>query len=227
MKNYEYEIDDYLYGIVIRAIRNKKDLLKLLSHTIKYIIEQELTKEAGNSVALNGRKKLVVRINKMSRLFYCLEDKIISFHLPFMLSVSAKGDFAITYRGKMRIDSYLSSILIAVFDDEQLFDGSIVEIYEKIDNILHNNYEVENFDTDMFWELVTYLMIYEPGYIRFDDDPNPQRMDAVMHPRYHLDINYESTATYKIGLGERINIDTLIALLDITEKCMFIKDGVK
>ena len=45
----------------------------------------------------------------------------------------------------------------------------------------------------------------EPGYIRFDHDPEREKAD--LHPLNHVDINYSTYSTYKIGLKDRMVSD--------------------
>jgi len=221
MKHYEYEIDENVKSVAIEALRKKRDLLRLLSYTVKSIIEQELWKK-DESTNIEENNKVVIHVSKMNRLFYCFGEKIYSFHMPFTIIESEMGSITFSFKNSLIIDSYMSSVLITVFEEEDLFSGSIADIYDRIADLVHNNYESDTYDEEMFWELISYLMLYEPGYIRYDDEPNSSRIDPVKHPRYHLDINYESTATYKIGLSNFINCDRLRKLTDITEKCDYI-----
>ncbi len=221
MKHYEYEIDDNIKSIAVAALRKKRDLLRLLAHTVKSIIEQELWRKEGQ-VNVEDNNKVVVHVSKMNRLFFCFDNKVFSFHMPFTMIESEEGTVTLSFRNSLVIDSYMSSILITVFEEENLFSGSIADIYDRIADLVQNNYEDNSFDEDMFWELISYLMLYEPGYIRYDDDLDPHRTDPIMHPRYHLDINYESTATYKIGLSNSIDCNRLREITDITEKCDYI-----
>jgi hypothetical protein len=41
-------------------------------------------------------------------------------------------------------------------------------------------------------------------------------MNGKLHPLNHLDINYESNCTYKIGLRDKIKLNHLIDVVDIT-----------
>lgn len=222
MKRYEYIINKQLYDLARQAIRDKRDILQLLSYTVKSIIEQEIEKESGHSIRPDEDRKLIVYIDKMNRLFYCIEDKYFSFQNPYSFTVDEEGKLEINYKGILEINSYISSIMISIFKDKDIFCGSIDEVYDRIDSVIINNYESNDDDKDKIMEMIIDLMIFEPGYIRFDDDNEPGRVDPVMHPRYHYDVNYESTSTYKIGLSNCISSEELINLLDINKPCKFI-----
>ena len=78
----------------------------------------------------------------------------------------------------------------------------------------------EKFSRD-FWHILRYLMTYELGYIRYDDDINGFKEAAKkgvpkQHPRYHYDVNYSQQAAFKIGLDKKITPDKFIQLLDDT-----------
>ena len=64
MKHFEYEIDDRLLDIALRAVRTKKDLLLLLTYTVKSIIEQELLKKDGYEINIKDNRKLVIYVDK-------------------------------------------------------------------------------------------------------------------------------------------------------------------
>lgn len=219
MKHFEYEIDDRLLDIALRAVRTKKDLLLLLTYTVKSIIEQELLKKDGYEINIKDNRKLVIYVDKMNRVIYCLENKIFTYQMPFNISVSEDGEFILKFKHFMVIDSFISSVLITVFEDEYCFEGTLIDIYERIDELMKSNYDGIGINEDEVWELVKHLMIYEPGYIRYDDDPDPSRMDLQLHPRYHLDINYETASSYKIGLINELNPKKLLSVIDNTQKC--------
>ena len=38
-------------------------------------------------------------------------------------------------------------------------------------------------DIEFFWKLFMHLLLFEPGYLHYDYDDNPKRMDATTHPK--------------------------------------------
>lgn len=218
MKHFEYYIDESLQEIASRAIRCKQDILLLLAYTVKAIVEQELSKNIRFTQPENKNYRLQVHVDRMNRLVYCMDKKIFSYQMPFDIYEADDGGMIIKYNHEWVIDSYLSSVLITVFGDVDCFDGTIEDIYYRVDNRIKNIYNTDGLGEDVIWKLLKDLMLYEPGYIRCDDDPDPNRMNPDTHPRYHLDINYESSATYKIGLQRMITPEEMLSILDNGQK---------
>lgn len=88
-----------------------------------------------------------------------------------------------------------------------------------IDDILEvaEDYEYQNINE--VWHLVFLLWHMEEGYIRYDYDPIYEKTRT--HPLNHLDINYSSDITYKIGMNRKISIKEFINILDIKETVLF------
>ena len=219
MKHFEYNIDEKLQSIALRSIRTKRDLLLLLAYTVKTIIEQELLKSVGYEIEINDNHKLMVHVDKMNRVIYCFDDKIFSYQMPFIIIDENDGKSTIKFNQELVIDSLISSVMITIFEDEYCLDGTIVDVYERIDSLIKNNYDNIGYIEDEVWKMLKCLMIYEPGYIRYDDDPNPGRVDEKKHPRYHLDVNYETPSTYKIGLKEKVSPREILSVIDNNSVC--------
>lgn len=219
MKHFEYDIDEQLMRIATRAIRTRRDLLLLLAHTVKSIIEQEILKKEGFETSVSDSHKLLLYVDKMNRIVYCMGDKIFTYQMPFGIHLSDDCTSIFRFNHTFIIDSVVSSILITVFEDENCFDGTIADVFDRIYELIKTNYDFNGIDEDMIWQLLKHLMIYEPGYVRYDNDPDPERLDAELHPRFHLDINYESSSTFKIGLQNEIIPKTMLSILDNNKKC--------
>lgn len=65
--------------------------------------------------------------------------------------------------------------------------------------------ELEVIDDDFtikeMWLLISYLLKYDLGYIRYDIDQEHE--NGRMYPPNHLDICLDIAATYKIGLDKK------------------------
>lgn len=70
------------------------------------------------------------------------------------------------------------------------------------------------------WLLISHLLKYDLGYIRYDIDSEHE--NGRMHPLNHLDICLDTAATYKIGLDKKIEFDDFKNILDITNECWYI-----
>ena len=60
--------------------------------------------------------------------------------------------------------------------------------------------------------ILSLIMTSEPGYIRYDYDPDHAK--GQVHPKHHLDINYSPKATYKYGLYDNIDTKRFEALFE-------------
>jgi len=49
--------------------------------------------------------------------------------------------------------------------------------------------------------------------------------NGKMHPLYHLDVNYSSGASYKIGLYNELQIEEFKEILDITTDCLYLSSA--
>lgn len=145
-----------------------------------------------------------------ARIFiYHQNHKYVSFSFPFRLrdypfpSLDCEG-WSIDSR-KLDI---LESILEELVDDKgkpkkgpQRLPLTIAEIAEDLMNNFDSPGMISMNDISIF----SFIMMFEPGYIRYDYDPHNAK--GLFHPKHHLDINYSSNATYKYGLYG--NIDSL------------------
>lgn len=182
MKKIELELSNLLYQKAMLPIRRKDDLLKLLAHTIKFLVLHRSVDTT--TIALD--KKLILYVDKMSRLFFCVKDKIFSFRFPFYIGKNSEdSSFSIRFKDYLEFDSITSSLLLAILEQEDIFNGTLENISEKILQVIMEN-EWENVNLDAVCELVKHLMLFEPGYIRYDHDR--EHANGAMHPEHHLDI---------------------------------------
>lgn len=220
MKETVFYIDEQLYSLSAKPIRNRFDLLRLLSHTLKAIVVENASYEEGYPRKTDDNRKLLIHIDKMSRIYYCLGDKFFSYSFPFLLFKDPDNSLIeINFKGELAIDSLVSSLLITIFDNPVLQDKDLLELYETVDDEIKETYHGAEIDIDIIMNLIYHLLAFEPGYLRYDDDNTPGRVNDKFHPRYHLDINYESISTYKIGLEKNISMSQFVEITDNTAVC--------
>ena len=216
MKKIEFELSDLLYGKAMLPIRTKDDLLRLLAHTIKFLIFYPSI----DTTMIAKDKKLILYIDKMSRLFFCVKNKMFSFCFPFRVRVNPEDNsISIGFQDRFEFDSITSSLLLAILEQEDFFNGTLENVSEKIlQEIIEN--EWENIDLNDVYELVKYLMLFEPGYLRYDHDEEHE--NGAMHPEHHLDIFFSSSGTMKLGLKNRIESEWFIDLVNILTECKYV-----
>ena len=209
MKRIAFEIPDYYIPVVSSPIRNKIDLLYMLAKTIQLMSYTEMQAEG----SLSPAKKIVLYIDKMSRLF--------SFQFPFHVHIDEESSaLSFTYNSSVTIDSMLGSLLVAIFSHESSPIGTFEQIDERIKQELEEN-EWEGIDYLEVCELIKHLIMIEPGYFRYDYDP--QHANGLIHPQSHIDIFYSSNCTLKLGLDEPISSDWIIDLSNILSDCKFLR----
>lgn len=215
MKKIEFELSDSLYEQSLLPIRSKHDLLRLLSHTIKFLVSSPIPQ----SVQRSDEKKLVLYIDKMSRFLFCVKDKMFTFHLPLQVDILATGYLSLRYKDLLEIDSMVSSLLLSIFSQCEIFDGPLESMGERIlEVIIDNEWETINFFG--LSELIKHFILFEPGYLRYDYDPD--RANGRLHPEHHLDIFFSSTSRMKVGLHSKINKGWMLDLLDTGTDCKYI-----
>lgn len=216
MKKFEFEISDLLYNKAKLPIRKKDDLLKLLAYTIKFLVLHP----TATATTIAEDRKLILYIDKMSRLFFCIKDKIFSFRFPFYVRVNPEdSSLSINFKDYFEFDSITSSLLIAILEQDDIFNGTLENINEKmLQEIIEN--EWESIDVDGVCELIKQLMLFEPGYLRYDHDK--EHANGEMHPEHHLDIFFSSDSTMKLGLKNSIESEWFINLVNILTECKYV-----
>lgn len=211
MKTIEKKIGEFFCDKVLKPVRSKQDIILLLLETLKLINNTE------NEV-LNEKGRIIIFIDKMSRIFYETDKKAFSLCFPF--SLEEKENHHVRVYDSMtdlEITNQMISLLISIFKQ----DGRLGESFENVmDFIIESaeDYEYENIDD--IWRLLFKLWYMEDGYIRYDYDPKQE--NGKLHPLYHLDVNYSSGTTYKIGLNTPLQVNELKDILDTTTECVFL-----
>lgn len=211
MKTIEKKIGEYFSEKVLKPVRSKQDIILLLLETLKVVNNTE------NEVS-NEKGRIIIFIDKMSRIFYETDEKVFSLCFPFSLEEKENHHVRVyDSLTDLEITNQVISLLISIFKQ----DGKLGESFESvIDFIIESaeDYEYENIDD--IWRLLFKLWYMEDGYIRYDYDPKQE--NGKMHPLYHLDVNYSSGTTYKIGLNTPLQVNELKDILDTTTECVFL-----
>ncbi|WP_419671521.1 hypothetical protein [Aliarcobacter butzleri] len=155
--------------------------------------------------------KIILKIDKMSRIFFFTEKKYFSISFPFNVSENDGIKFSSKYIPN--IDNEITSEIISLLRCNE--ENSINCIYEFIEPILEFTSK-----TDYIGTLINELIFNEDGYLRYDYDEVHQ--SAKLHPLYHYDIFYSNHSTFKIGLNNNIEFEKIIDLVNINTDCHFI-----
>jgi hypothetical protein len=207
MKYYEYKIHSYEMNIFFKAIREKVDTISILMAAIKSMLIQIPQDN------INNDNKMVLCIDKMSRLFFISEKKIYTITFPFS---------AIQQENRHLI---FNSDLFGTIDSQ---------VATSIQNIANSTHEIELIDLGIMieengieylnlWALYKFLMMNEDGYIRFDHDT--ENANGLVHPINHFDIFYSNKSTFKLGLNKIPSLVMFMDMLDKNTDCHFLNNS--
>lgn len=214
MKKIQLSFGSYYCDKLMKPIRRQKDCVVLILDILNILlVGEEMSDEKG---------MITVVVDKMSRLFCFSDSKYFSMVFPFdMERVEEKGN---TYRIydwvlNMEIDNRLTALMERILDQIDFEESTIDEIIEKAYFDVAEEGYLEDEVSNCF-NLVMRLLSMELGYIRYDYDPEHE--NGTLHPLYHLDINFSSKGTYKLGMARKMREEDFIDLLDIKTDCKYI-----
>ena len=215
MKIIERKIGDFFLKKVLKPIRSKQDIILLLLDTLKLInnSEENISNEKG---------KIMIYVDKMSRIFYVTEKKIFSFFFPFSLEEQENHYYRIyDALTDVEISNQMISLLISILQNDRKLGESLENI---TDFIIESAEDYEYRNIDDIWKLLFKLWYMEDGYIRYDYDPEHE--NKHMHPLYHFDVNYSTGVTYKIGLQHAVQMNEFRDMLDTRTECLYLERNI-
>lgn len=204
-------LEDFQFNELFTKITNIFDFLKVKLKALEYI----LTFWHGNVEV--KPPYLCVDDKNLHRIFLVNHDshKIISFGFEFLIKTE-----------KVPLDFPVNSIPNLNYIHR---NGSITT--KEISNAFTILNEFSSREENYYWGLnldednipdssisfFEYLLMAEPGYIRYDDDLKGEK--SKIHPRFHFDINYNNITHYKLGLPYSIELENFITALDLRKDC--------
>jgi len=205
MKSINLDILPFQESSFFSPMREKIDYVRVLMHTSRKLLLQV---DILDEIEITSTMKLLV--DKMNRVFFYKEGKYFSIAFPFSVQIHENQVTQIeTYTGKVLDFKSISAVLSIIESEEFKINPSLIDLYIEPHSISPSG---------MF--LLEELFQAEPSYIRYDNDPD--RENGRIHPINHLDINYSSYGTYKIGLNNVITSDFFENTLRITTECKYI-----
>lgn len=187
-------------------LRSKTDYAKLVMLSARnLLLEYDLAGAMSTS-----KMKLIV--DKMSRLFFYKEDKYFSVSFPFSIQMSGDQITEIASYSGRKVDFRSISSVISILDSEHFkINPSPIDFY------------IESHRADSLGlSLLEEIFQFEPSYIRYDKDLENEK--GKFHPLHHVDINYSTSGTYKLGLDNAITTDYIENLINVNTECSYIRD---
>lgn len=203
MKILPYEMMGNLFCMAFpeKRIDQRRDLLIIMLESCRFMMQNTVVEHADNL--------LMLVVNDMNRLFFCREKKMYSIAFPF--HVECSSGFKLDLEGIDISPSMISNLCTFISSDEYEMQSSF-DFFTPI-------IEIEEQYSKDFWYVLKYLMTYELGYIRYDDDVTGfniayKKGEPRRHPRYHFDVNYSRKSAFKIGLDKQLTPNKFIEILD-------------
>ncbi len=212
MKKLVFELKNALYDRSIQeVIIERKDILLVVLEACRYMMHNEQVPNAAN--------KLILVVDEMNRLFFCSDEKMFSIMFPFHVNEYPLVRFDLD---NIPIDSKVLSTLIQYIESKEYSSDDALDFITPISDIQ----EQSNAD---FWKIVRHLLLYDIGYVRYDDDPEGFKKASKVgrpkqHPRYHYDVNFDSQATFKLGISKKMTSDKFIDLLNNKKDRLVLKE---
>lgn len=217
MKEYIFNLNEIYLNKFFpeERIKSKVQIIEILMEALKYMLLNPSVSEE------KAKGKIILRIDKMSRLFFFMNEKYFSIVFPFFVN-KKNNTYNFTFKNIIEIDSKLLSQVISIIKCDDFKANCSLDFVAPI-----YDYE-ENYD-DNFWGFLKELLLMEDGYIRYDyDEDNHKSFKEIgeehKHPLNHYDLFYSSNATFKIGLTNLITHDEFTNFMDITTNCKYLTD---
>lgn len=206
MKRFSFELDEYQLNNLSITFREKKNVISFWMQVAKTVMSFVQPK----SEYVAGR--MLIHISKMRRVFIEGNGKAFSTALPFSVK-EVDGIYRCSLRSGLELNSRLSSEVLAVLQTTKSFEN--LELLGFTEDVM----EVSE-DPDALWAALGELISSDDGYIRIDHDPD--REDGALHPLNHIDVFVSQSATFKLGLTNKLEIEAVSDLLDLSTDCHYL-----
>lgn len=220
MKRYEFKLHQlYLNKFFPKfRIKTKVQVIEVLMEATRYM----MFNPSVNTEDVVG--KIVLYVDKMSRLFFFIKDKYFSISFPFFINELIEEEeqqkYEFTFQ-HITVDSRLISQVLTIITCDEFKEKCSFDFIVPI-------CEYEEQHNEHFWTFLKELLLMEDGYIRYDyDKENYEKFKKMgkenLHPLNHYDLFYSSNATFKVGLNTTLASDDFIDLLNTNTNCLYLK----
>ena len=215
---YNQHVKDYVSRI---NLKNRVKLINLVLFISKFLLVNPYPIDEKDRVGQLNYDKNTKRLMLTENNLETSECRHFSLQYPFNIKCD-KENYRISLQSTSN-EFEIYSVHIQILQmllDEGVLDyqkakyGISMETHSKIENIVINDLDVKNPDNLISETLDIFLdlLVFEPAYIRFDEDA--KRQDGDIHPLYHFDIFYSNAPSLKIGSKAKINFDEFNRILE-------------
>ncbi len=215
MKKLEFLINESSLDLFFPKyrIKTKAHIIEILMETIKYML---LNPEIKSDCSVG---KILLIVDKMSRVFYFSENKYYSISFPFFVE-KVENEFTFGFKNIIEVESRLINKILQIIKCDEFKEKCSLDFIAPI-------CEFEENCDENFWIFLRELLLMEDGYIRYDYDKDEyekfkSKGEEDKHPLNHYDIFYTSSNTFKIGLKDKLSEDQFIDLFDNQKKRNYI-----
>jgi len=203
MKVLKRNLYDFQATELLIPIRSKHQYLISLLKSSRILLLNNL--EEGLS-----HFNLYLVIDKMRRIFIETPTKIVSFSFPLHIE-SIDNEITKMYTSlEQDIDNMaISSTLSILQSDSFTSNPSFLNIGSE-----------ENNENAIGINILNELLLREPAYVRFDHDETLQ--NGNLHPLDHIDVNYSSYGTFKIGCDDLYTYSKIQDFLNTRTNCKYL-----
>lgn len=219
MKKYPFNLSKVIYDRVFPhyRIKTKAHIIEILMEAVRFILLQNDSDFIVNNDDATG--KMILYIDKMSRLFFFTDKKYYSIVFPFHF-LEEGNKYKIIFKSNIEVTSQLISKVISIIKCDEFKEQCSLDFVTPI-------CDAEDDCDENFWEFLRELLLMEDGYIRYDFDQEEynkarERGEEDRHPLNHYDLFYSTNTTFKLGLKERLTQDGFLDLLNVNTDCKFI-----
>lgn len=198
-------------------IKDKYKIIEILLEACRYIIYSK------KEVKVKKPDKIIVKVDKMNRLFFVSQSKIYSITFPFNVFYDDDKTI-ISYKNSFDIDSYTISNLLSIIKSPIVNSENCLDFVEPV-------VDFENDQKVNYWTIFRDLILLEDGYLRYDKDEKgykeaQKKGQGHRHPLHHIDIFYTNQAAFKVGLENEYFDADFIDTLDSNTNCKYLKPPV-
>ncbi len=219
MKQYVFKLSKPYLDLFFpkKRIKTKVEIIQILLEATRFMIHNptaEIPEEKAEG-------KLILCIDKMSRIFLLRDHKYYSIAFPFN-TYEDEGIYRFSYYDNEDIDSRLISKVISIITCDKFNEKCSLDFISPI-------YDYEEEHDENFWIFLREILLSEDGYIRYDyDEQGHQKAleegQEHKHPLHHYDLFYTNKATFKLGLYGTVSDTDFHDLLNIKSDCKYLSN---